>query len=255
MIVRSPDVFQKLGGRPSQLCSVSGVGAKWLISNSRSLKDSSPERIIADTIAHMEHELLINWFRIHMNWITKHNHDITGGFLSATTPFLPVRSNNFPLISDQVELMDKKSFFIPDGVFYLQSEKQNKALLFFLEADMSTESLTSSDDSSSTISKKLRDYHRYFQEGKYKRYEKKWNVPFEGFRLLLLTNNIQRKNSISRFIQGDPTNDFIWITDQGSLHTSGLSGRIWIRGGDTSKPQQSILGPTYATTCPLPILR
>ena len=109
---------------------------------------------------------------------------------------------------------------------------------------MGTESLKSLSSNSNNISRKIKNYRAYFQFDKYKRYQKKWNTLFNGFRLLFLTNTTERKNRISDLVSSEKTNDFIWVAHQFDMFEKGLGGKIWARGGNLHVSQESILGPT-----------
>ena len=44
-----------------------------------------------------------------------------------------------------------------------------------------------------------------------------------------------------------PPSDFIWLTNQEQMFSDGLSAEIWVRGGKTDRPLQSIIGSDMAT--------
>ncbi|MBK8943689.1 MAG: replication-relaxation family protein [Ignavibacteriae bacterium] len=231
-------------GRPENIISISEKGVK-LLQNENLIDSKIPvERFITDKIYNIEHELLINWFRILLKKIESKCSNIKTEFISSTTPFIPLNKNGQPLITENLSLENSSVTLIPDGVFYIKSEKQNKSLLFFLEVDMGTESLQNQGFKSNSIATKIQNYQAHFQSKKYLRYQKKWNTIFNGFRLLILTNTTKRKVSISNFINSDSSNDFVWVADQYEMFEKGLGGRIWSRGGKLSIPQESILGPT-----------
>ena len=109
---------------------------------------------------------------------------------------------------------------------------------------MGTESLNSDSLKSNNITTKIKNYRAYFQSEKYKRYEKKWDTKFNGFRLLFLTNSSKRKNSIANLVSSSKLNDFMWVAHQYDMFEKGLGGKIWTRGGNIFTSQESILGPT-----------
>jgi hypothetical protein len=49
-----------------------------------------------------------------------------------------------------------------------------------------------------------------------------------------------------------PPSDFIWLAEQGSMFSKGLSAEIWFRGGREGVPPESILSPEMA--CQAPVL-
>ena len=156
------------------------------------------------------------------------------------------------MIADWVSGNDADDGFIPDGVFSIRNEQQNKRLLFFLEVDRSTESIASAQNPVS-ISQKIRSYRSYFQTKGYKRYEKKWMEDLDGFRVLFLTNTPRRRDSISTLLRTNPSLNFVWITDKEQMFRHGISASIWVKGG-ASSPPSSILGSTFAQELHLPLL-
>lgn len=240
----SPRNAQSNFGRPENIISISEKGVKLLQEENLVDNKISLERFTTNKIYNIEHELLINWFRIHLQYIPEKLIDLTADFITAITPFLPLKNNGRSLISEQFEFEKSRFEFIPDGVFYIKSTNQNKSLLFFLEVDMGTESLNSRSTKSNNITRKIQNYRAYFLSENYKRYQKKWNTLFNGFRLLFLTNSTERKNRISNLVSNEKTNDFIWVSHQFDMFDKGLGGKIWARGGNLNPSQESILGPT-----------
>lgn len=231
-------------GRPENIISISEKGVKFL-QYEKLIDNKIPvERFLTNKIYKIEHELLLNWFRIHLNHIQIKIPDLTLDFISSTTPFLPLKKNGLSIISESFNQENREIDFVPDGVFYTKSEIQNKSLLYFLEVDMGTESLQTSNLSSNNIITKIKNYRSYYQSQKFKRYETKWNTKFNGFRLLFLTNSTRRKNSICDLVSSDKSNGFIWLTHQYEMFEKGLGGKIWSRGGNLFTSQESILGPT-----------
>ena len=232
--------FIGIRGRPEGVYSLTDRGAELIKREGLNDAEIENHRITGEAIVHVSHELLINWFRIHLLQIDNHIPDLQTEFISATTPFQPLNENGLPMIADRVSGNDADDGFIPDGVFSIANEKQNKRLLFFLEVDRSTESIASAQNPVN-ISQKIRSYRLYFQTKGYKRYEKMWTADLNGFRVLFLTNTPQRKESIYGFLRTNPSLNFVWITDKEQMFRHGISARIWARGG-TSSPQVSILG-------------
>jgi len=239
-------------GRPRGVCSLTDRGAELLKKGGLVDVEIANHRMTGEEIVHVSHELLINWLRIHLLQIDNHIPDLQTEFISATTPFQPLNADGRPMIADRVSCNDADDGFIPDGVFSIANEKQNKRLLFFLEVDRSTESIISVQNPVN-ISQKIRSYRSYSQTKGYKRYEKMWMEDLDGFRVLFLTNTPQRKDSISGFLKTNSSLNFVWITDKEQMFRHGVSARIWESGG-TSSPRNSILGSTLAQELPLPLL-
>lgn len=233
-------------GRPENIILISERGVKLLQKENFIDRQVPIERFVTDKIKNIEHQLLVNWSRIHLRHISQKLPDLTVDFIPSSSSFFPLRNNGQPLVSEYFEIESHQINFIPDGVFYIKSEIQNKSLLFFLEVDMGTESLKSRSPNSNNILRKIKNYRAYFQFNKYKRYQKKWNTLFNGFRLLFLTNTTERKNKISDLVSLEKTNDFIWIADQYDMFEKGIGGKIWTQGGNTVVSKESIIGPTLS---------
>jgi len=246
-----PMNFGQGRGRPENLITISETGIRELYKGKAIDQKITSDRILFRDYSRIEHELLINWFQIHVKYLQKQIPDISTDFISPTTPFLPLRKDGSPLISDTVKNDGQERKFIPDGVFSIAHSDQHKRLLFFLEVDMGTESITSSTGKSDTIRQKVINYRTYFYNESYKRYQKKWECELNGFRVLFVTNTVQQKEVISRFLRESKSYDFSWITSQKQLFQYGLSGNIWARGGNTISPPESILGPSLARDLPL----
>ena len=150
-------------------------------------------------IIHIEHVLLTNLFRLHLIQPARHTHDFSIDFIAPTSPFLKCRSNGLPAISDQVIIGQSTRNFVPDGVCSIFSKNENKRLLFFLESDRASESMSGTTDSAK-LKTKLENYHQYLSCGGYKRYEKKWDYLLTGFRLLILCDSNMRKRQLTQFI-------------------------------------------------------
>ena len=148
---------------------------------------------------------------------------------------------------------DEKCHFIPDGVFILTDFEEAKSLLFFLEVDLGSEPLDSSESGRAAIVRKIQTYQSYFACERYKRYEETWQVKLNGFRVLFVTSTSSRMASLCRVVQSSPPSDFIWATCQDSVFAEGISGNIWARGGKHEVARQSILGG-LALKAPIPQL-
>ena len=244
--------FSSSKGRPELVISLSEKGARILQSESGIDPVIPIDQLTGVAITHIEHQLLINWVIIHLLHIERKIPSLSVSFYSSTTPFLPRRKDGRPLISDSVKIGDEEVRFIPDGAFSIASNDRGKRLLFFLEVDLSTESLTS-QSAGNDLEKKLLKYREYFRSGGYKRYQKAWDCQFNGFRLLVIANSSRRMEGISRLVRDMPSSDFVWVTDQEHMFIHGLSAKIWARGGHTDQPLHSILGPTLACESPLTI--
>jgi len=233
-------------GRPDKIYTISQKGINYLKDSEILNNTISLNSISTKESSNLEHEILINWFRIHLQYIDKCLPDLETEFISASSLFLPSKNNGQPLIAEEIEIDDSNEEFIPDGVFSILNKKHNKRLLLFLEVDMSTEAITSPNHSTTTIAQKVVNYKSYFSSQQYKRYEKKWNCEFNGFRCLVLTNSHSRKELIANYLIDLQNVDFIWIADQDQLFKQGLGSKIWIKGGAFHLPLSSIIGSNLA---------
>lgn len=203
----------------------------------------------------LKHQLLLNWFRVHLLQVTKVRPMLKADFLSSTSPFQKSVQYEGPSITDSVALLPnrQKVELIPDGIFILAHTEQHKTLLFFLEVDLGTEPLDRKGKGQDIHSKLLK-YQAYFSSGKYKRYEELWDCELHGFRLLILTVSPNRLNRLCDLVQRTPPKDFVWLTDRDTLFRHGLTGDLWFRGGDRTKPRQSILNTALSCSAPIPNL-
>jgi len=96
------------------------------------------------------------------------------------------------------------------------------------------------------IKQKVHNYQTLFEHETYKRYNNIANCKLNGFRLLFLTNKLNRMESICRLVQSIPPSDFIWVTNQQRVFDKGAAAEIWARGGYYNKKPESILIEKYA---------
>ena len=252
LIETIPREAYKKRGRPEQLATLSRKGLERLKEESIAEKTLRIDQASTRGLHSTEHQLLINWLCIHVCHLYSINDDLETDFLSSKSPFLPSpKEGMHSFLSDSVKLKSSKGkpqFFTPDGTFMINSTKRGKALLFFVEVDMGTEQ-------ESTIRKKIRKYQAYFRSEIYKRYQRYWKAKFVGFRLLFVVNAEVRLGSLSLLTRQLPPSDFVWLTDEASLHSGGISDEIWFRGGRTDSPRESILGPEFACKAPIPQIK
>jgi hypothetical protein len=245
-----PINFGQGKGRPENLITISSAGINALFASKTLDEKVSSERLLFKDYQRIEHELLVNWVRIHLMHLEKHLPALSIDFISPATPFLMLRHDGSPLISDTATIDGRIRNFVPDGVFSIANIDQQKRLLFFLEVDMGTESVIRSNGKSDTISQKVMNYSSYYASDGYKRYQKKWGCELKGFRVLFVTKTSQRKETISRFLRESRTNGFVWVTDQTQMFQRGLGATIWARGGHSETSLHSIIGPTMAMEAP-----
>jgi hypothetical protein len=235
-------------GRPEGVFGVSQEGLAVLRSEDVLPKATEFDRVGGQALIRQHgHQILLNWCRIHLLHLTRVFPRLPCSFLSSNSPFNLDRDSGGPVVRDFAPVSegaepDEKCHFIPDGVFILTESAEAKSLLFFLEVDLGSEPLDSSESGRAAIVRKIQTYQSYFTCGRYKRYEETWQVKLNGFRVLFVTSTSSRMTSLCRVIQSAPPSDFIWATCQDSMFADGISGNIWARGGQYDVARQSILG-------------
>jgi hypothetical protein len=190
----------------------------------------------AINLRNLNHQLLINWVRIHLTSMEKQIPQLSVKFLS---PFVEIDAY-------RIDIVDSKrgNFLIPDGIFSISYTPQQKSLLFFLEADMGTETLTSQNPSRNDFRRKILEYQHIFQNQLYKRFESIFGCQFNGFRTLVVADSKGRHSQLCRLVKSMKSTGFIWLTDKDSIFTNGISDLIWFKGGDIEAGPFSIIGPT-----------
>lgn len=242
-------------GRPETFWSLTEHGIALL--NDEDILPSAAntlERCARDGIRCIDHQLLLNWFLIHLKALTQSIPEIDAEFLAPNSPFCPVLRKGISVTYERIPdplFPGREVSLMPDGVFAL-SKRDEKALLFFLEVDMGTEALRGPSQMSVDVHQKILKYDNYFELGQYKRYEYIFNSTFEGFRLLFLTNSPVRLKALCRLVEQFPRNEFIWLTDQKTIFDTGLGDSIWIRGGHELDRRYSLLGSHLAQPTPVP---
>lgn len=229
-------------GRPEEVISISEKGFALL--QQKGLISSSVKFDDADQITSCNHQLMMNWFRIHLAAMSKLQPRVTVKFLSHNSPSMPVDENGYKVITALVPKDDSgKVFkFTPDAVFYIRDELTGRTPLFFLEVDAGTETMVSPNIDVRDIRQKILNYGMYFDTLGYKKYESFWNAQFIGFRLLFVANSAARLSALCKLVVEMPPSDFIWLTELNSIFSEGLGAAIWARGGHLESASYSILG-------------
>jgi len=254
LIILKMHGYGRSRGRPEDLIFLTEKGAA-LLEDGRIPSGNAGTQDKADDPFSLDHLLLINWFRIHLLQIERLLPQVSVHYLSPNSNPLALNTGDNFSFSERIPVgnrPEKFIQFIPDGVFSIKSKgPEEKTLLFFLEADMGTETIAGTNQNPKDIRQKVLNYQELFRSGSYKRYEGVFNSKLNGFRLLFLVNSPARLTSLSRLVREMPPSDFIWLTAQQRMFSSGLSAKIWTRGGRNDEPPQSILGPKIACDLPL----
>jgi len=253
LIIIKERVFGKGRGRPEQIHILTQKGKELLydqeiLSNHATyITDKTTESIF------ISHDLLVNWFFIHLLQIGRDIRQLTTQHLTTSSHNLIEGNTDSPLLQEHFtkdDASENTHTMVPDGVFTITDKLSKKTLLFFLEVDMGTETLVNTKRGPGDIRQKIINYQRIFRTCHYKRYKKAFRSEFNGFRLLFLTNSFGRMKKICDLVARMPPSDFIWLTDQERMFSQGLSAEIWARGGKYHKPSESILGPKLSFDAP-----
>jgi hypothetical protein len=232
-------------GPPERVLSLADAGVE-LLQAERLLDPGVPkDRVTAATIRSVDHQLLLNWIRVHLGKTEQLVPQIKVRFLSSNSPFLPTGVDDRPLAYDRSEPTGGRidaGGFLPDGVFSFTHIGRQMTLLFFLEVDMGTETLASRRRDTQDVRQKIITYQGYFRSRRYKRYEQILAARLRGFRVLFVTHSPNRLAGLCRLVQSLPPSDFVWLTDRARMFSQGIEAAIWARGGRIEAPLESILG-------------
>jgi hypothetical protein len=176
----------------------------------------------------IDHDLLLNWFIIHLLALDRKKSGLVTDHRIGR-----------PTMDENAGGTDK---IIPDAVFTITHKEADKTLLFFVEVDMGTETIASANRNHKDIRQKVVKYQNLFRSNDYKHFESVFSSELNGFRLLFLSNTVSRMKSLCSFVKNMPPSNFIWIMDQDQMFRKGLFGNIWVKGGLTGKPLESIIG-------------
>ena len=237
--------FGRGRGRPEKSMGLTKHGVDLLKDKGLVKQDIPYEKILADDLFCADHQLLLNWFRIHLNEVEKVVPRVNVKFLVHNSPFLHQGPNRRIFITDYSLVPDSGEQgikFTPDAVFGISDSVPAKTCLFFLEVDRGTETVASPKRDMSDIRQKIINYQWYHHKESYKRYDKVFKYNLFGFRLLFLTSTFGRLAALCKLTQEMFPREFVWLTECSRLFTDGVSAEIWARGGDLRGPQKSILG-------------
>jgi hypothetical protein len=246
--------FGRGRGRPEKSMSLTKYGVDLLKDKDLLCHEVPYEKVLVGGSFCINHQLLMNWFRIHLNQIERVLPRMTVKFFANNSPFMLEGSNDRTLITDYSPVPDsggQGAKFIPDGVFGTCDSIKKYTCLFFLEVDCGTETLASPKRDMNDIRQKIINYQWYFESEGYKRYEEVFKRDLLGFRLLFLTNSYGRLAALCKLTREMCPSNFVWLTECSRLFPEGVSAEIWAKGGDLNGHQGSILG-SLCCKAPLP---
>ena len=228
-------------GRPEDLIQMTQSGQNTLHGNknAKSLCLWNDQSVTPHMV---NHELLVNWVLIQLIQVERQLQDLTLKYFTRYYSSVEQRHPKPSTVKIKLRNDQGEIDFIPDAVFVISNAESKKALLFFLEVDMGTETISSPKRGAQDIRQKIINYQGLFRSCHYKVYENYFKCRLNGFRLLFVANSQSRLIALCRLAKSMPPSDFIWLTDQDSIIKSGISGKIWSRGGKYDVPSESILG-------------
>jgi len=240
--MRSPGLGSTLG-RPESLIALTPDGYRLLRSSDEPGSRQLPRRPVAVHAHDTSHQISINWIRIHLDHMGDQLQGLSTHFASPS-----LQSDVYRFAVDP-----PKPFagIIPDGIFSVTHAESNKSLLFFLEVDMGTETLSSRSTRTRDIRGKILSYQEIFRSLRYKQLEDHFELSFRGFRTLFVAHQESRLQQLCRLVKLVPSTGFVWLTSLEDVLNRGMSASIWTAGGLTNSEPRSILGPSMATDCPL----
>lgn len=237
--------FGRGRGRPENSLGLAEHGIDVLKERGLLGQDVPYEKVLGDSLFGADHQLLVNWFRIHLKKIERVLPRLSIKVLAQNSPFLHKAQDGQLLITDHSPVPGsgmKGVKFTPDAIFATTDSVGGKTCLFFLEVDCGTETIASPKRDMTDIRQKIVNYQWYFQSGGYKRYEEIFGASLRGFRLLFRTNTTGRLVALCKLTQEMEPSNFVCLTECGRFLADGVSAEIWAKGGDLRAPQQSILG-------------
>jgi hypothetical protein len=246
--------FGRGRGRPENSLGLTMQGVNVLKDKGLLSQNVSHEKVCDDCLFCADHQLLLNWFRIHLNHVKKVLPRVSVKFFAHNSLFLPKGQGGHISIADYSPVPGASiqgTKFTPDAVFSISNSAKNKTCLFFLEVDRGTETMASPKRNLTDIREKIVKYQWYFQSMAYKRYEQVFECQLHGFRLLFLTSTFGRLRALCELTQQLRPSNFVWLTEIGSIFPEGVSVKIWTKGDDIHGPRRSIFG---SLSCKAPLL-
>lgn len=195
LIVMTERGFGKGPGRRENIIVLTEGGLELL--RSQEILSSHAAYITDKTSDSMfiDHDLLVNWFLIHLLQLEKDNQKFAVSQLKLSSHHLRKGSPDKPFLQEKFVSdrdQEKTVTMIPDGVFTITNKYAEKTLLFFLEVDMGTETMANTKQVPGDVRQKIINYQTLFHGSHYKRYEKIFNSEFNGFRLRFLASTPTR---------------------------------------------------------------
>jgi len=167
-------------GRPEGIVSLTPQGLQAL----REMKSGDaaipPGGVGAVQVRQLGHDLLVNWVRLHLRHAALVIPRLRIHFEVPAYALVKLRDERSG--NGRANSAGQTDFgLIPDGALSITDKEIRKTLLFFLEVDMGTESLTSASPETCSVLQKIQAYQSLFRSGAYKRYEEAWDCHLTGY--------------------------------------------------------------------------
>ena len=216
-LVCEPFRLLSSGGRPKDCHSLTQAGYDSIGFKGKRLK----------RVASGEHQFMQNWFLIALKLFIDSQPEFSAKTFVSTSPFHD-RPYLCKIPKHPGGSLDCS--FAPD--ISMKLTKGEKSLLFFVEIDCGTESLTGQR----SVKEKIERYRIYRGTNLYKYFEKPFEAHFNGFRVLFVAPNHTRLKQLCTVTRSNTPSDFVWLTKLDSV-IQAFEGVIWLRGGnDGLKP-------------------
>jgi len=172
MILERPRSGKGSRGRAENIYSLAEAGFEWLLGQG-DIQSFARLRMSMASVCLPEHDLLLNWFRIHFKRIEEVLPQLSCSFFSSASVFCPVDDHGMPLLRirapmDQATEEVRDTCFRPDGVFRIRDTKREKSVLFLPGSGHGDGAACESQRDGSDIAQKVLNYQGYMFSGRYK---------------------------------------------------------------------------------------
>lgn len=241
-------------GRRAKLISVAPAGFPVLRDAGALRSDAEEPDVTLAGLPQVEHQLLLNWVRIHWLELEDLHPPLRAQFIPHSSPAVHLGATCAEGEARPVPVfirLNEREAFTPDAVAIIADIERRKTVLFFVEVDMGTEPFDA-PKKRPTILQKIQRYQRYFQTEQYREFEPVWDCALRGFRVLFVTSSKSRSALLGKHFAHIRPREFFWITDEEQLLGRGIGSFIWARGGQQDRPLASILGSRATDKAPVP---
>ena len=245
-------------GRPERLYTLSAGGLALLAAEKEVPEDTPCEAVNGQSIHCPDHQLLLNWFRVHLRHACAECESLHAKVLALNSyrALMPAKTaDGEGRKTESVVARQREAGFVPDAAITMTDTRNGKDYLFLLEVDMGTETSASPGKKRGDFRSKIVNYQGFFRDGGYKLYADHWGHDYNGFRVLVLANSPQRAEALHRLTGEMRPSNFIWISYENVMSAKGLSGAIWSVGDGSRPGTQSIFGPVLERFAPVPELQ